>query len=140
MTGTLHVLLIESEPGAGDHHARDLEASGHAVHHGCEPWLAARVDGDVAAACEAAAAADLAALAREVSRRVGLVLRSAGIAPETVACRVQPSGSDLRVVFTGPAIGPSRRSALAVRALDAIHSSARRTYGQVDVDYVERDA
>lgn len=212
MTTPLQVLLIESDPSAGDAHARQLGAAGHEVHRcyaeartgrvplrdrylctgvtagrcpleagvdvallvrsrlatspgrreagvSCalragvavvedgpevldpyEPWLAARVDGDTVAACEAAAAGNLAALAREVSRRVELVLRGAGIDPGTVACRVLRSGVHLRVVLSGPAIQTSTRSALAVRALDAVRSSTRRTLGQVDVDYVERAA
>ncbi len=100
-----------------------------------EPWLAARVGGDVdvVAACEAASAAALDALSRRILDLTAPILTGAGVPPGRSRCRVEPDGLGLRVRFALPlAVGIRVRHALAVRVLDAVRG-AGRTYGRVDV-------
>jgi hypothetical protein len=98
-----------------------------------EPWLAARIDGDVVAACERASAAALDALARRILGLVAPILTGAGVPPGSATCHVEPDGLGLRVRFALPgAVGTRVRHALAVRVLDALRG-AGRTYGRVDV-------
>jgi hypothetical protein len=98
-----------------------------------ELWLAARVDDDVVATCEAASGAALGQLRREILRLVAPVLLAAGIAAERAMCRLEPEATRLNVRFDLPvSVSPRVRQALAVRVLDAVRG-AGRTYGPVQV-------
>ncbi len=98
-----------------------------------EPWLVARADGDVVAACEAASAAALDALSRRILGLTGPILAGAGVPLGQARCGIEPDGLGLRVRFALPlAVGTRVRHALAVRVLDALRGSGR-TYGRVDV-------
>jgi hypothetical protein len=98
-----------------------------------EHWLAARVDHDVVAACEAASGAALVELRREILRLVAPVLLAAGIAADRAMCRLEPEATRLNVRFDLPvSVTPLVRQALAVRVLDAVRG-AGRTYGPVQV-------
>jgi hypothetical protein len=98
-----------------------------------EPWLAARVDGDVVSACEAATDAALGDLRREVLRMADPILSGAGIPAGQALCHIEPETTRLGVRFDLPvAVTPAVKQALAVRALDAVRA-AGRTYGPVEV-------
>jgi hypothetical protein len=98
-----------------------------------EGWLAARVDGDVVAACEAASHAALGELRRDILRLAAPILTAAGIGAERADCRLEPVATHLNVRFDLPVtVDPAVRQALAVRVLDAVRGSSR-TYGPVHV-------
>jgi hypothetical protein len=98
-----------------------------------EPWLTARVDGDVVAACEHASSAALDALGRRILGLTTPILTGAGVPPGSATCHVEPDGLGLHVRFALPgAVSTRVRHALAVRVLDALRG-AGRTYGRVDV-------
>ncbi len=98
-----------------------------------EPWLAARVDGDVVATCEAATDAALGDLRREILRLAAPILVGAGIPAGLTACSIEPETARLGVHFDLPvAVAPAVKQALAVRVLDAVRG-AGRTYGPVEV-------
>lgn len=99
-----------------------------------DPWLAGRVAGDVAVACEAAASRALEPLRRGVAARIGRLLAAAGVDPDAVSCTFERHWPRLHVVLTGPPVTPGLEQSLAVRVLDAVRA-ADRTYGQVDVSY-----
>jgi hypothetical protein len=56
---------------------------------------------------------------------------------DDVVCYLDRRGPDVTVHLAGPAISDMRRHAIAVRVLDAVRSVGR-TYGHVDVEYVDR--
>jgi hypothetical protein len=96
-------------------------------------WLAARVDDDVVATCEAASDAAFGELRRDILRLAAPVLLAAGIGANQADCRLEPVATQLSVRFDLPAtVDPAVRQALAVRVLDAVRRS-RRTYGPVRV-------
>ena len=98
-----------------------------------ELWLAARVDDDVVATCEAASDAALGELRREILRLVAPVLFAAGIAIDRAVCRLEPEATRLNVRFDlSVGVSSAVRQALAVRVLDAVRG-AGRTYGPVQV-------
>jgi hypothetical protein len=98
-----------------------------------QPWLAARVDGDVVAACEAATDAALGELRREILRLAAPTLVAARLPATQALCRIEPETTRLRVHFDLPvAVAPAVKQALAVRVLDAVRR-AGRTYGPVEV-------
>ena len=98
-----------------------------------EDWLAARVDDDVVATCEAASDAALGELRREILRLVGPVLFTAGVTAARTMCRLELEATRLNVRFDLPVtVSPAVRQALAVRVLDAVRGSGR-TYGPVQV-------
>lgn len=99
-----------------------------------EPWLAGRVEGDVAAACVDAVSTALESLQAEVARRVGDVLRGAGLEPSSVTASFEQSEKGLRVVLEGPPLNTKVEQALAVRILDAVRKG-RRTYREVNISY-----
>jgi hypothetical protein len=97
------------------------------------PWLSARVEGDVVAACEDANAAALGALSRRILGLTAPILAGADVPPGRARCDVEPDGLGLRVRFALPHPVATRvRHALAVRVLDALRG-AGRTFGRVDV-------
>jgi hypothetical protein len=97
-----------------------------------ELWLAARVDDDVVATCEAASHAALAELRREILRLAAPVF-AAGVAADRTVCRLEPEATQLHVRFDLPVtVTPGVRQALAVRVLDAVRG-AGRTCGPVQV-------
>jgi hypothetical protein len=104
------------------------------------PWLTARVgpDGDTVTACEQAAQEGFAPLREAIRVRTRRALAAAHVAPDDVACRFDIDGTRLTVVLSGPPITRAARQALGVRVLDAVRAG-RRTFGQVDVVYEERD-
>jgi hypothetical protein len=98
-----------------------------------EPWLAARVDDDVVATCEAASDAALGELRREILRLATPILFGAGIPASRTVCRIEPDATRLRVRFEVPgAVTPAVKQALAVRVLDAVRCVGR-TYGPVEI-------
>lgn len=106
-----------------------------------EPFVDAWVtDGDVVRSIESVAEHRYDPLQLDVLRRIGPLLQSAGISPDHVTCRVEPSGLDLdiRLTVDGPA-DPRLDAALSVRALDAVRAAGRR-FGHVDVSVDHRPA
>jgi hypothetical protein len=98
-----------------------------------EPWLAARVDDNVVATCEAASDTAIGELRREILRLVAPILFSAGIVTSQALCRIEPEATRLHVQFDLPAaVTTAVKQALAVRVLDAVRG-AGRTYGPVHV-------
>jgi hypothetical protein len=84
------------------------------------------------AAREAADTA-LGELRREVLRRAGPTLATAGIPVDQAECRIETETMRLHVRFDLPiAVTPGVKQALAVRVLDAVRG-AGRTYGSVEV-------
>ena len=97
------------------------------------PWVAARVEDDVVATCEAASEAALGGLRRDILRLAGPVFAGAGITAGEAECRLEPDATQLRVRFDLPsAVAPAVKQALAVRVLDAVRGG-QRTYGPVQV-------
>jgi hypothetical protein len=110
-----------------------LVESGPAALDPFEDWLAARVDDDVVATCEAASDAAFGELRRDILRLAAPVLLAAGIGADQADCRLEPVATQLSVRFDLPAtVDPAVRQALAGRVLDAVRRS-RRTYGPVRV-------
>jgi hypothetical protein len=98
-----------------------------------EPWLAARVDGDVVAACEAAADAALDDLRHEILHMATPILVGAGIPTHQAHCHVDTETARLGVRFDLPvAVTPTVKQALAVRALDAVRETGR-AYGPIEI-------
>ena len=98
-----------------------------------EPWVAARVDGDVVAACEAATDAALDDLRREILHMATPILSGAGIPTNQALCHIDMETTRLGVRFDLPVtVAPTVKQALAVRALDALRGT-RRTHGPVEV-------
>jgi hypothetical protein len=98
-----------------------------------EGWLAARVDGEVVAACEVASDAALGELRRDIVRLAAPILLAAGIGADRAECRLELDATQLDVRFDLPAaVEPAVRQALAVRVLDAVRRSGR-TYGPVRI-------
>jgi hypothetical protein len=98
-----------------------------------EPWLAASVERDVVATCEAASDGALGELRREILRLAAPILFGAGIVASEAVCRIEPQATRLHVRFDLPvAVAPRVKQALAVRVLDAVRG-AGRTYGPVEV-------
>ena len=61
------------------------------------------------------------------------VIAAAGIDPATARCRIERDGSSLEVHIDLPeAVSQGVEHALAVRVLDAVHSSGR-TFGDINV-------
>jgi hypothetical protein len=72
-------------------------------------------------------------LRREVLRRAGPTLATAGIPVDRAECRIETETMRLHVRFDLPvAVTPGVQQALAVRVLDAVRS-AGRTYPPVNV-------
>jgi hypothetical protein len=98
-----------------------------------EPWLAARVDDNVVATCEAVSDTAIGELRREILRLAAPILFSAGILTTQALCRIEPEATRLHVQFDLPAaVTTAVKQALAVRVLDAVRG-AGRTYGPVHV-------
>jgi hypothetical protein len=98
-----------------------------------EPWLAARVDQNVVATCEAVSDTALGELRREILRLAAPIFLSAAIPASQARCRIGPQATRLHVRFDLPvAVAPRVKQALAVRVLDAVRG-AGRTYGPVEV-------
>jgi hypothetical protein len=98
-----------------------------------EPWLAARVEGDVVGACEAATDTAIGELRLDILRLAAPILFGASIPASQTACRIEPEMTRLHVQFDLPvAVAPAVKQALAVRVLDAVRG-AGRTYGPVEV-------
>jgi hypothetical protein len=100
------------------------------------PWVVARVDrgDDVAAACEAAAAAAFDPLREAIRLRTARLLAGAGIDPVAVRCQIEADGPALVIRLDLPtAVSRGVEQALAVRVLDAVRTTPR-TYGRIDVE------
>jgi hypothetical protein len=80
-----------------------------------------------------AADTELRELRREVLRRAGPTLATAGIPFDQAECRIEAETRRLHVRFDLPvAVTPGLKQALVVRVLDAVRSG-RRTYPPVAV-------
>ena len=102
-----------------------------------EPFLAGRVRGNVVAACTEAAEHAFDPLRDDIVSRVAHLVAAAGCQAEDIDVQIDRRGPDLRVQIDGPDVPSPIRSAMAVRALDAVRASGR-TFGQVDVGYCAR--
>ena len=103
-----------------------------------EPFLAARVDQDPVATCEAANDAALDELRREILRLAGPILFTVGILAGQTVCRIEPQATRLHVTFDLPVrVTHAVKQALAVRVLDAVRRQ-ERTYGPVQVSVHDR--
>lgn len=100
-----------------------------------EPWVAARVDDDVVAACEEGVRRGYDSLRSGIRQRTERTLQSAGIDPGDVSVSFEVDAPRLTVQLQGPPVTPSVQQALGVRVLDALRSEPR-TFGQVNVTYV----
>lgn len=103
------------------------------------PWIAGRVSGDAAAACEAASEAAFATLRDAILGRLRAVLEGAGVDASAVSCTFERDGSRLHVIVSGPRPTARFEQVVAVRVLDAVRAGARR-YDHVDVSYRTREA
>lgn len=104
-----------------------------------EPYLSGRVTGDVVTACEDAADGGWEPLRQAILDRTERLLAGADIARDDVDISFQREGTTLRIELSGAPVTASIRQALGVRVLDALRTSAR-TFGQVDVGYVDAAA
>jgi hypothetical protein len=87
----------------------------------------AHVTGVVARGADAAAEA-------AIRRTLAPLLRSAGVDPSAVICRIERAGTSVAVHVTLPKPADRRlRSAIGVRVLDGLRAAATRTLGNVDV-------
>lgn len=101
-----------------------------------EPWLAARVDGDDAAAAAVWSAArhGFATMEQAVLAMTAPLLVDAGLPADRATCAVERAGTGLRVRIDLPVeADEATRQAVAVRALAALRD-VRRRHDSVNVD------
>ena len=98
------------------------------------PWVTARVvGGAVVAGCHQAVARAYEPVIADVLRRCSPLFDATGIDPSKVTCRIELVWPRLHVCLDVPgSVSKGVREALAVRALDAVHSG-RRSYDTVNV-------
>ena len=77
--------------------------------------------------------AELDELRLGILRRISAVVQSCGVSEHEVSCALSGDRGDLDVVIRVPVEASMASSAIAVRALDAVHADGR-TFGHVDVD------
>jgi hypothetical protein len=98
-------------------------------------WIAARVDGSgLASTVEVAARRAFDPLVRAIETRTRRLIESAHIAPAEVSWAVESNGHALVIHLDGPRMTRQLEQAIAVRVLDALHSTSQ-TYGHVDVTF-----
>lgn len=111
-----------------------LVESGPAAFDPFEPWVSARVEEDVVAACEEGSLRGYDSLRAGIMARTERSLRGAGVDPSDVEVTFVYDAPRLTVQMRGPAVTPAVQQALGVRVLDALRVEPR-TYGQVNVTY-----
>ncbi|HVT76846.1 MAG TPA: hypothetical protein VHD87_07430 [Acidimicrobiales bacterium] len=90
-----------------------------------EPWVGARVHGDVVLACEEAIDASNDDLRHEIFRRIHPILDDAGLVAHELRFGFDTTGGELRVTISGPAIAEEFEQRMAVRVADAVRATRR---------------
>jgi hypothetical protein len=98
------------------------------------PWMAARANADVVAACEAATEGAFDDLETDILRRLAPVVASQHLPFDAIDACCAMAGPRLQVTLIGPPLDRAIRHVLSVRVLDAVRS-AGRVFGAVDVSY-----
>ncbi len=102
-----------------------------------EPYVTARVTGDLIATCEEATDHGYDDLREAIGERCARVLTAAGISPTRPDIRFRRVGNRLAVDVHGEQISRNLQDALSIRVLSAV-VDGRRSFEGVDVSYHAR--